>query len=103
VRAPGVLHGHEVRDLGDPFRVEEAGEQHVRVGEIELFARRPVEDGRDLEAASPLGIEKSGEDGGGVELGEAEEVDGGVHPHQRHRVQIPDEPVLGQGCVAIGH
>src|SRR4029077_15775986 len=38
-----------------------------------------------------------------VERRQAEEVDRRVHAHERDRVQIADDAILAEGCVAVGH
>jgi hypothetical protein len=58
---------------------------------------------RDLEAATALGVEERREYRRRVEGGEAEEVDRAVLAHQRHRVEVADDAVVLDGCVATGH
>ena len=99
----GVLHRHEVGELGDAVVGEEAGEEDVGVGEIELLARRLAELRRDLEAAAALGVEERREHRRRVEGGEAEEVDRAVLAHQRHRVEVADDAVVLDGRVATRH
>ena len=52
VRDAGVLHWHEIRDLGDAAVRQEPGEQHIRVRQVQLPVDRVVELRRDLEAAA---------------------------------------------------
>ena len=47
-----------------PGRDEEAREQHVRVGEIELLPRRTLEERRDPEVSAALGVDEGREDRG---------------------------------------
>ncbi len=55
----GVLHGHEVGQLGDAAVGQEPGEQHIGIWQIQLLVHRVVELRRDLEAATAIGIEES--------------------------------------------
>lgn len=94
-----VDHGHEVLDLRHPVRGEEARDQHVRVGEVELpGAGRDL--GGQLERPAPLGVEDGPEDAGRIEARAAVPVDGAVRADQGGRTEIADQAVLGDRYVA---
>ena len=97
----GVLHRHEVRHLGDAAVGQEPGEQHVRVGQVQLPVHRVVELRRDLEAAAAIGIEERGKDRGRIKRREAEEVDRPALAHQRDGVKVADDAVVFNGRVAV--
>ena len=101
VRDAGVLHRHEVRDLGHAAVRQEPGEQHIRVGQVQLPVHRVVELRRDLEAAAAIGVEESRKHRGGVKRREAEEVDRPVLAYQRDCVKVADDAVVLYGRVAV--
>jgi hypothetical protein len=68
VRLPRVLHRHEVGQLSDGVGIEEAGQQHVGIREIELLAHGALEQWRDLEASAALRVDEGGEDRRRVEV-----------------------------------
>src|SRR5262249_45785895 len=103
VRLSRVFHGHEVGHLGDAVGVEEARQQHVGVGKIELLARRAPEEWRDLEAPTTLRVDEGREHRRRVEARQAEEVDGSVHAYQGDRMEIADDAILPDGCVTTRH
>ena len=93
---------HEVLHLADAVRGEEARDQNVRVGPVELLRRPFLDGGRDPVTAALLGVEDRGEDARRVEARAAEPVDRPVGADERHRVQVADHAVLGDREV-IGH
>jgi hypothetical protein len=88
------LDGHEVLQLAHAVGGEEARDQDVRVGEVELLGgplvtRRP----QRVEAALAL-VEDRAEDARGVERRAAVPVDRAVRADQGDRVQVAHEAVL---------
>ena len=61
---------HEVERLGQAFRREEAGQEHVGVGQVELVAVG-VHHGPQREIPALLVVEDGAEDARGVESGQA--------------------------------
>src|SRR5262249_60338544 len=103
VRLPDLFHGHEIGDLGDAVGTEEARQQHIAVGKIELLACGFLEQRRNLEPSAALRVDEGREDRRRVEVGQTEEVDRCVHAHQGDGVEVADDPVFADGCVAIRH
>ena len=87
-------YGHEVRDLPDAVRREEARHQHVGVGPVELLLGRVLGGGRDGEGAPLLVVQDRPEDAGGVEGGEAVPVDRAVHADEGRRPHVADDAVV---------
>ncbi len=94
-----AVDGHEVVHLADAVRRQEAGDEDVRVGEVELPHRVAPVHGRDPVVAALLGVEDRREDAGRVEPRAAEPVDGAVGADERDAVQVADHAVLGDGQV----
>src|SRR5580658_7639916 len=87
-----AVNGHEVGDLANPVRIQEAGEQHVCFGKVHLAAVRFSGRG-DAKETALLVIQYGGKDAGGIEVGKTTPIDGAVHPHQCHRVQVADNTI----------
>ena len=85
---------HAVGQLEDAAGTAEGRDEHVRVVEV-CPASFPDIGRHDLERPATLRIEKTAEDGRGVEAGEAGPVDCAVAPDERRRVAIADERVVG--------
>src|SRR5215204_3554363 len=94
VTACGGAYWHIVRNLPDPVRREEPGDQHVGVWPVHLPAGDAVRGWGDLEASTLFVVEDRCEDTRGVEVRETEPIDRSVHPHQRHAVHVPNDPVV---------
>jgi hypothetical protein len=91
----GALNRHEVLDLAHPHRRQEAGDEDVRVREVELFGR-PVRRGRrDSVVAAARAVEDRPEDARRIEARAAVPVDRAAGAHERDRVQVADHAVLG--------
>ena len=88
------LDRHEVLHLADPVGVEQARDQDVRVGEVELLRPRAGVRGRDAVAAAAVGVEDRGEDARRVEARAAVPVDRAVGGDERDGVQVADDAVL---------
>ena len=107
-RAPYALHAadqalritgrrvpqrHEVLNLADSLFGEESGDEHIRVGKVEL--PRPGGDRRrESKEASLTGVEEGAEDTRRVEGRAAKPIDGPVGPDEGHAVKIPHEAVV---------
>ena len=94
-----AVDGHEVVHLADAVRRQEPGDEHVRVGEVELAHRVAVVHRRDPVEAALLGVEDRREHAGRVEARTAEPVDRAVGADERHAVEVADHAVLGDGQV----
>ena len=64
---PGRLHGHEIADLGHAVAGEKAGQQNIRVRQVELFLARFSHQRCNLKSAALLTIQQRGENGWGIE------------------------------------
>jgi hypothetical protein len=91
--AVAVMYRHEVQNLGDSLRREEAGEEHVRVREIQLLAAT-VALGLGLEIPTLLVVQDRAEYAWRVEGGQAQPVDRPIRPDERRRMQIAYYPVV---------
>ena len=86
---------HEVLQLADSDRGQEARDEDVRVGEVELLDGADAERRRDPIAAALLSVEDRPEDARRVEPRAAVPVDRAVGADERDRAQIADDAVLG--------
>jgi hypothetical protein len=59
---PAPRDRHEGLELAHPLRREEAGDEDVRVREIQLLRRPALDGGRDAVEAAPLAVEDGGEE-----------------------------------------
>jgi len=98
--------GHEVEDLPDAVRMEEARDQDVGVRQVHLLVSAPPERGGDPEVAPLRVVEDRGEDARRLEARKAAPVDGPGGGYQGYGVEVPDDPVLldrqirhGASCV----
>ncbi len=87
--------GHEVLHLADPFRGEEAGDQDVRVREVELLDGADTEHGRDPVPAALPPVEDRREHARRVEARAAVPVDRPVRADERDGAEVADDAVLG--------
>ena len=92
---------HEVVHLAHPVRGQEPGDQDRRVGQVQLPGHVVVPVRRDLVEAAPVGVQQRREHAGRVEPGNAEPVERAVAGHQRRRLQVADQPVVGDVRVAV--
>src|SRR6516164_3581911 len=95
--------GHVVLHFADALVMEEPRDQDGGVRPIELLAAEVVTCRGDAEAPARLVVQQSGEDTGGVEVRQAQPVDGTVHPDQRGGAQVADNAVMLYGLVARPH
>src|ERR671921_2088125 len=94
VTLPRARHDrHEVKRLGKTRRREEAGQEHVGIGQVELVAVGELH-WSQREMPTLLVVEDRAEDTRGVEGGQAQPVYGAVGTDERSRVQIPDDTVV---------
>src|ERR687889_443224 len=94
VTLPRARHDrHEVKRLGKTRRREEAGQEHVGIGQVELLAVGELH-WSQREMPTLLVVEDRAEDTRGVEGGQAQPVYGAVGTDERSRVQIPDDTVV---------
>jgi hypothetical protein len=90
---------HKILDLADSALREETGDQHVGIREIELpgLCRQR---GGQLKTPTAVRVQNRSEKARGVERRAAMPVDGPVGSHQRHSVQITNQPMLRHRQVA---
>src|SRR5262249_23926691 len=62
-----------------------------------------LEQRRYLKTAAAIGVDERGENRGRIEMGQAEEIDRPVHPHQGDGIEITDDAVFAQRCVTPRH
>lgn len=84
---------HVVEDLDDAFRREEAGEQHVGVGQVDLLAAS-VRERAQPEVPSLLVVQDRAEDARRIERRQAEPVYGAVPAHERRGAQVADDAMV---------
>jgi hypothetical protein len=94
-RRAGTRRGHEVLHLPDPVGRQEAGDEDVGVGQVELPGAPAVTVRRDPEQASAVGVQDRREYARRVKPRAAVPVDRPVGAHERHGVQVADQAVLG--------
>src|SRR5215210_9592176 len=94
VTLPRARHDwHEVEGLSKSRRREEAGQEHVGIGQVELVAVGVLHRSQ-REMPALLVVEDGAEHTRGVEGGQAHPVYGAVGTDERSRVQIPDDTVV---------
>ena len=99
-RLAAARRGHEVLHLTHSVGHQEARDEDVGVGEVELLGAPAVAVGRDAEQAPAVGVEDRREDARRVEARAAVPVDRPVGADERDGVQVADQAVLGDGQVA---
>ena len=99
-RLAAARRGHEVLHLPHSVGHQEARDEDVGVGQVELLGAPAVAVGRDAEQAPAVGVEDRREDARRVEARAAVPVDRPVGADERDGVQVADQAVLGDGQVA---
>src|SRR2546429_5172506 len=79
---------------------QEAGDEDIGIGKVELLGAGAVDFGRDAEPTAAVGVEDRGEDARRVEPRAAVPVNRPVSPDERDGVQITDQAMLGDRQVA---
>jgi hypothetical protein len=87
--------GHEVLHLAHAVGHQEASDEDVGVGQVELFGAPAVAVGRDAEHAASIGVEDRPKNAGRVKVRAAVPVDRPIGAHQGDGVQVADQTVLG--------
>src|SRR5882672_1675490 len=85
---------HEVFQLGDSVRQQEARNQDVRGRPIELLAAHTIRFGRNLEPTSVLIVQNRSENAGRVEVWVAVPVDRAVHTYQGDSAHVAYDSVV---------
>ena len=98
-RLAGARRGHEVLHLPHSVGHQEARDEDVGVGQVQLLGAPAVAVGRDAEQAAVVGVEDRREDARRVEPRAAVPVDRPVGADERDGVQVADQAVLGDGQV----
>ena len=93
---------HEVLDLGDAVLAQEAGDEHVGVGEVELPRGDLSVDGFHGPGTAAAGVEQRTEHTRRVEPRTAEPVDPPVDSHDGRGTQVPDDTVVGDRQIVTG-
>ncbi len=91
---------HEILDLPDSGGSQEARDQHVGVGQVQLLVLRLAIGGPERKVSAAVGVEQRGEHARRVKPRGAIPVDRSVRADQSHGVQVADHPVLGDRRVA---
>src|SRR5215204_3135785 len=84
---------HEVKCLGKARRREEAGQEHVGIGQVELVAVGVLHRSQ-REMPAFLVVEDGAKNTRGVEGWQAQPVYGAVGTDQRRRVEVPDDTMV---------
>ena len=96
-----IVDGHEVDQLAHAVFRQEPGDEHVRVGHVQLLRRPPAAVRRNPEEAAALRVEDRSEHAGGVEAARAVPVDRALGTNERRRVQVADDAVLRDRQVVV--
>ena len=94
-----TAQGHEVQELDDAFGIEEAGDENVGGGPVELLAADGGIDRGEAEAATFGVIEDGAEEAGGIDVGMAEPIDGAVDAAEGDGAHVADDAVVFDGLV----
>jgi hypothetical protein len=94
---------HEVLHLPHSAGHQEARDEDVGVGQVELLGLPAVAVGRDPEQAAAVGVEDRREDARRVEARAAVPVDRPVGADEHDGVQVTDQAVLGDRQIARLH
>lgn len=98
VRRLARARRHEVVHLPHPVGRQEAGDEDVGVGKVELLRGPALALGLDAEAAAAVGVEERGEDAWRIDAPRAVPVDRAVGADQGDGVQVADQAVLGDSA-----
>src|SRR5581483_6482972 len=100
VAATAPAHREAVVQASLPGARLESRDQHQRV--VEVLAVRLVRlGGHDLAVPAAVPVEQSGEDAAGVEARHAAPVDRRLRRHERSRVAVADERVVGDRGLVV--
>ena len=99
-RRAGTRRGHEVLHLTDAAGHQEARDENVRVGQVELLGAPALALGRDAKQAPAVGVEDRREHARRVKARAAVPVDRPVGADERDGVQVADQAVFCDGQVA---
>ena len=86
VRLAGARRGHEVLHLAHPVGREEAGDQDIGIGEVELLGATPVAIRGDAKPAAAVGVEDAPKT-----LGESKRG-------QQYQSMVPSVPTSATVC-----
>jgi hypothetical protein len=95
-QAARMRRDHEVLHLAHSVGHQEARDQDIGVGEIELFGGPAVAGAADAEEAPRVGVQDRGEDAGRVKTRAAVPVNRPVRADECDGVQVADHPVVGE-------
>jgi hypothetical protein len=100
-RVRGKTHGHEVFQLDDPIRKQEARYQSVRRRPIKLLVPHVSADRGYLESPALYVVQQRSEDAGRIKVWVTVPVDGTVHAHKGYRAHVADDADFSMGWYDI--
>ena len=95
-----LADGHVIGHLSDAIGGQEAGDEHIGAGPVELLVDNLGADRRYLEKSALLVIEKGGKHTGRIETRETLPIDRAVQPHQCRGTHIADDAVVFYGLIS---
>ena len=90
---------HIILDLTHALLVQETGDEDGGVRPVELLVPEVVAGRGNAEPPALPVVQQRGKDARGIEVWQAEPVDGAVHPDQRGRAHVADNPIILNGLV----
>ena len=93
--------GHGTAHLPNAVCREEARDEDVGLGPVELLGRHVVSPKRNLEEAAVLGVGEAGKNARRVESGQAAPIDRPVGADEGHGVHVADEAVVLNGAISL--
>src|SRR5712692_1900495 len=98
-----VADRHVILYFAHAILVQEAGDEDGSVRPVELLVPEVVTGRSNAETPALAAVQQPGEDARRIEVRQAEPVDGAVHPDQRGRAHVADDPVILDWLVARSH
>src|SRR5262245_34401159 len=89
-----LADGHVIGNFPHPIGGQEACDQHIGTGPIELFVDNLIADRGYLEIPTLLVVENGGKHTGGIETRKTEPIDRAVQPHQCSGTHVADDSVV---------
>jgi effector-binding domain-containing protein len=90
---------HEVLQLSNPVRKQEARYQDIRRGPIKLFVPHMIADWGDLKSASIYVVQERSKDTGRIKVRVTIPVDRTIHAHKGDRTHVADDSVVFDGLI----
>src|SRR4029453_16579268 len=89
-----LADGHVISNFPHAIGGQEACDQHIGAGPIELFVDDVIADRGYFEIPPLLVVENGGKHTGGIETRETEPIDRAVQPHQCSGTHVADDSVV---------